>query len=120
MTLSAIHLGQALLTRQSLELRAMAMDLLRDPVACITDFPDPGNCGDLETTAAAAVLELLASRSGVEPPSWVHSVPPMSDPMFVVAAAESMPRLRSLCLTDSPEPMRRRGFLAPPDFLTFA
>jgi hypothetical protein len=40
--------------------------------------------------------------------------------MFVVKSAETMPRLRHLCETQSPEPLRRRGFLAPPDFLTFA
>jgi hypothetical protein len=37
-----------------------------------------------------------------------------------VAAAETLPRLRRLCEEEGPEPLRRRGLLAPPDFLTAA
>jgi hypothetical protein len=31
-----------------------------------------------------------------------------------------MPRLRRLCESEGPEPLRRRGLFAPPEFLTHA
>jgi hypothetical protein len=43
-----------------------------------------------------------------------------AEAVFLVRAAESMPRLRRLCEEQSPEPLRRRRLLAPPDFLTAA
>ena len=46
--------------------------------------------------------------------------PPAPRRLFLVRAASSMPRLRSLCEREGPEPLRRRGLLAPPEFLSIA
>jgi hypothetical protein len=77
----------------------------------------------LDATAsalAAGVTELLASRAGQSPPAWTARVPPAPQRIFLVRAAEVMPRLRALCESEGPEPLRRRGLLAPPEFLTSA
>ena len=73
-----------------------------------------------ELATAAGVVELLAARTGQTPPDWTTSVPPAPERLFLVRAASSMPRLRSLCEREGPEPLRRRGLLAPPDFLSVA
>ena len=40
--------------------------------------------------------------------------------LYLVKAARTMPRLRQLCEQEGPEPLRRRGILAPPELLTVA
>ena len=62
--------------------------------------------------------ELLAQRRSETPPAWVNRAKGLSTPMLLIAAAESMPMLRKLCEEQFPEPLKRRGFLAPLDFLT--
>ena len=68
---------------------------------------------DLVGMAVAAALVEMA-------PSWTSAVPAVPERIFLVRAAESLPRLRRLCEEEGPEPLRRRGLLAPPDFLTAA
>lgn len=80
----------------------------------------PGETDPLARAIAAGVTELLARRAGQEPPAWTRSVPALAEPFFLVRAAASMPRLRRLCESEGPEPLRRRGLLAPPEFLTAA
>jgi hypothetical protein len=43
----------------------------------------------------------------------------LPEPIFLLEAAARMKRLRALCETQSPEPLRKRGFYAPPNFLEF-
>ncbi|MEQ8821999.1 MAG: hypothetical protein RLY93_17325 [Sumerlaeia bacterium] len=116
---NAIALGHALLNRETLELRRLAMELF-SPESGLLDLAEPVAGGGPELAAAAAVLELLCDRAGVTPPEWTRSVPALPEPFFAVAAAERMPRLRALCLAESPEPLKKRNIFAPPDFLTFA
>ena len=71
-----------------------------------------------EMAIAAGIVELLAQRSGEPPPPWTEEVLPASRPVYLVRAAASMPRLRRTCEEEGPEPLRRRGVFAPPDFLT--
>jgi hypothetical protein len=78
---------------------------------------------DLDPTAsalAAGVTELMAVRSGQSPPAWTASVPAAPERVFLVRSAAAMPRLRALCEQEGPEPLRRRGLFAPPEFLTAA
>lgn len=85
-----------------------------------TEVPAPTGLDATELATAAGVAELLAERTGQRPPSWAASVPSAPEKLFLVRAAESMPRLRSLCEREGPEPLRRRGLLAPPEFLSIA
>jgi hypothetical protein len=63
---------------------------------------------------------MMAERQGKRPAAWTGAVPAAPRRVFLVKAAESMPRLRRLCEEEGPEPLRRRELLAPPDFLTAA
>ncbi len=80
----------------------------------------PEGLNATELATAAGVAEILAARTGQSPPDWAASVPPAPERLFLVRAASSMPRLRSLCEREGPEPLRRRGLLAPPEFLSIA
>lgn len=74
----------------------------------------------LSLAVAAAVVETMAERQQVRAPAWTAGVPAAPQRIFLVRAAESLPRLRRLCEEEGPLPMRRRRILAPPDFLTAA
>ena len=73
-----------------------------------------------ELALAAGVVELLAKRASEEPPAWTGTVGAGRRPVYLVRAAETMPRLREACEREGPEPLRKRGFFAPPEFLTIA
>ncbi len=85
-----------------------------------TQVPSPLGLDATELATAAGVAELLAARTGQTPPNWAAAVPAAPERLFLVRAAASMPRLRSLCELEGPEPLRRRGLLAPPEFLSIA
>lgn len=80
----------------------------------------PTGLDALGLALAAALVEVMAERHGERAPRWTSAVPPAPERVFLVRAAESLPRLRRLCELEGPEPLRRRGLLAPPDFLTAA
>ena len=109
----------ALLARDALSARQWAADAAREGVVW-TDMPRPIGCNALELAVAAGVVELFASRSCQAPPSWTETVGCAPDPLYLVRAAETMPRLRLSCETEGPEPLRVRRIYAPPDFLTAA
>jgi hypothetical protein len=65
-------------------------------------------------------VELLAARQNQIPPAWTKDIGPLKEPFFMLESALTMKRLRALCETQSPEPMRKRLLYAPPHFLEFA
>lgn len=69
---------------------------------------------------AAGVVELMCQREGVLPPGWTAGVEAASDDVFLVRAAQTMPRLRKLCIEEGPWPLRRRRIFVPPEFLSAA
>ncbi len=113
------QIAQAALARESLETRSLAQDFLRqNPDLRVVPRPD---IDDLQTLAAAAsLLELFAERRGQKPPGWTSSIGSLPEPIFLVKAAATMKYLRALCEAESPEPLRKRGFYAPPEYLAFA
>ena len=82
--------------------------------------PEPRELDPLGLAVAAALVEMMSGRHGDPPPQWTSAVPAAPRWVFLVRAAESLPRLRRLCEEEGPEPLRRRRLLAPPDFLTAA
>ena len=110
---------RALLSFDTLYVRQWLADAQRSGFVW-TQVPAPVGLNATELAAAAGVAELLADRMGQPPPAWAASVPPAPERLFLVRAASSMPRLRSLCEREGPEPLRRRGLLAPPEFLSIA
>jgi hypothetical protein len=109
----------ALVDRDALRARQWVADAKRAGFDWAT-VKAPFGLDALGLAVAAALVELMAERNGAEPPSWTRTVPAAPQRVFLVRAAESLPRLRRLCEDEGPEPLRRRGLLAPPDFLTAA
>lgn len=112
------QLADAALRRENLQLRALAQELLHKS-PCVTGWPRPATDDPRMLAAAASIAELLASRLQQSPPPWAREVEALQEPIFLLNYAATMPRLRALCLQESPEPLRKRGFYAPPNFLEF-
>ncbi len=109
----------ALLAYDTLAARQWVADSLREG----GDWESVPRPADLDATGmvvAAGVAELLAERAGQAPPPWAKAIEASPTPIYLVKAVLTMPRLRRLCEEEGPEPLRRRGILAPPDFLTVA
>lgn len=112
-------LVRALLSFETLAARQWVADAARSGVVW-AEVPPPAGLDATERAVAAGMVELLASRAGVPAPAWAAVVPAAPERRFLVRAAEEMPRLRAACEREGPEPLRRRGLFAPPEFLTSA
>jgi hypothetical protein len=112
-------LARAALSGESLKLRSLCHDLLNE-YAPLSNCPPTQSTDHKIAAAAASLIELLALRTNQEPPKWTASVEGLDEPIFLVRAAMKMRHLRELCENESPEPLRRRGLLAPPNFLETA
>lgn len=113
------QLAQAALAGDALGLRALVQDwLLENPR--ISDAPAPDSSDAAVLVVAAGLVELLAERRQALPPEWTRRVGAAPTPIFLVRAARRMKRLRHLCETEAPQPLRRRNLLAPPDYLQSA
>jgi hypothetical protein len=111
-------IAQAALNRDSLRLRELVLELLRSQPDLSLIAPLE-NASEQERAVLAGILELLAFRRGMVAPGWTVGAINL-EPFFLLAAAEVMPRLRELCESESPEPLRKRHLYAPPNFLEFA
>lgn len=110
---------EAALSRDGLWLSGATQEFLRDtPNLC--DVPQPTASDQRKLVVSAAILELLALRTGQQAPAWTANVGGLSEPFFLVAEAERMKNTRILCEQESPEPLRKRKLLAPPQYLTWA
>lgn len=113
------QLAEAALQRDSLRLRSLVQDIARANVNWSLILRPKTN--DLRLLAlSASLVELLASRQKQEPPAWTKEIEALQEPFYLLQSAEMMKRLRLLCETQSPEPMRKRHLYAPPNFLEFA
>lgn len=110
------QLATAALNRDALRLRSLTQDLLREHPA-LKDCLEPSGVDFPTLAAAASLIELLALRLSQDPPSWTREVGPLSEPIHLLKSAATMKRLRALCEQQAPEPLRKRGFYAPPNFL---
>ena len=109
----------AALRRDALSLRSLVQDFLRDHPR-LSSVPRPQTEDAEILGVAAGLLELMAQRTGQAAPVWTHDVGAMPKPFVLLEEALRMKRLRALCQAESPEPLRKRGLYAPPDFLTIA
>jgi hypothetical protein len=113
------QIAAAALAGDALLVRSLAQDFLQE-------HPDLSNVkqpatNDIQLLAAtAALLELFALRTGQEAPAWTKQIGPTPEPVYLVKSAASMKRLRALCEAESPAPLRKRQFFAPPNYLEFA
>lgn len=113
------QLAEAALQRDGLRVRSLAQDLLRE-TARLSEVPRPASADLRLLSTAAALIELLADHQHQTPPAWTREIGPLPEPFFLLEAAEHMKRLRALCETQAPEPMRKRRLYAPPNYLAFA
>lgn len=111
--------AQSALTKDNLNTRSLVQDFLRNHPD-FSDIPRPQFSDQATLAIAAALLELFALRQQKKAPSWTSDVGGVSEPVFLLKSATKMKRLRELCLQESPEPLRKRLFFAPPDYLDFA
>ncbi len=118
-TVEILDLIDALVAREALAARQWIADASRSGWDW-SEVEQPPRLDPQRLAVAAAVVELMAQRQGRLAPAWTSAVPALPAPLFLVRAAESLPRLRRLCEEEGPEPLRRRRILAPPDFLTAA
>lgn len=110
------EMAEALLERKAFALRELVHDWWRrsdDP----TVWTEPIEATHDVRVAAAALAELLAMQADVAPPAWTAGVGTMPQPFYALAAASRLRSVRELCDRESPEPLQKRGILAPAGFL---
>lgn len=113
------ELVRACMSYDVLTARQWVADSLRQSIVW-TSVPQPTGLDEVGMPVAAGIVELLSARAGQSPPSWSSTIEASPMPVCLVKAALTMPRLRRLCEEEGPEPLRRRGILAPPEFLKVA
>src|SRR5580765_1633988 len=98
-------LAETALRRDGLHLRSLVQDFVREyPQLAMIPRPQIDNLQILGT--AAALLELLAQRTGQAAPIWTRDIGAVPEPFFLLEAATRMKRLRALCEAEAPEPLR--------------
>jgi len=113
------QLAEAAINQDALSLRSLTQDLLRESRR-LKDVPRPIAVDFTTLAASAALIELFAERLHQEPPTWTREIGALPEPIYLVKAAATMKRLKALCELEAPEPLRKRGFYAPPNFLESA
>jgi hypothetical protein len=113
------ELVDAVLSRDGLWLSGATQEFLRSTPG-LHEVPQPSAINERQLVVAAAVLELLALRTGQQAPTWTSNIGGLAEPFFLVAEAERMKNTRVMCEQESPEPLRKRGLLAPPQYLSWA
>lgn len=110
---------QAALAQEALQLRSLIQQFLRNNPH-FEELPPFSSEDPIKFALAAAIIELLAEQTEQVPPSWTMMTETLPEPMFLLKSATGMKRLRQLCIEESPLPLRKRGFYAPPNYLNFA
>ena len=113
------QMAEAALEKDNLLLRSLAQDFLQGR-PLLNQYPRQRVADQRLLAIAASLIELFATRLKQQPPAWTKEIGAVPEPIFLVKSAATMKRLRELCETQSPEPLRKRGLLAPPNFLEFA
>lgn len=113
------QIARAALEGDALRVRSLVLDFSRQNPQ-MESIPQPHTTDQTVLAAAAAIVELLAQRRQQRPPTWTRSVGAISPPVFLLKSANKMRRLREMCQAEAPEPLRRRGFYAPANYLEFA
>jgi hypothetical protein len=113
------QIAKAALAGDALTLRGLTQDFLRQTTR-LADSKRPASSDPLVCIVAAGLIELLAERRREPAPPWASQIGAAHPPLYLVKSAQVMPRLRRLCESESPGPLRCRNLFAPPTFLEFA
>jgi hypothetical protein len=106
----------AILRGDALEARSLVQSWIAS-APTMEQTPAPTTNDPTLSSLAAGLLEMFCDRLGRTAPIWTRQIGPAPHPMFLVQAASRMKNLRTLCETEGPVQLRRRGFFAPPDYL---
>lgn len=109
----------AALAQESLQLRGLIQQFSRTNPD-FSKLPPLATSNPTKFALAASIVELLAQQANQEPPSWTAKAQSLTEPIFLLKSASKMKRLRQLCIDESPLPLKKRGFYAPPNYLSFA
>jgi hypothetical protein len=134
MTLTRPHTRSMIYGIRYMELRELVEAILRGDLLSARQWvadarrksfhwqslPRPRDFSDREMTVAAGLVELLAYRSGVNPPSWTAIVGPEPEPLLLGPGLDQMPRSYARAKSSGPAPLRKRNLVALPDFLDVA
>lgn len=113
------QLAKAALNKDVFLLRSLVQDFTRENIDWSL-VHSPNSTDERLLAISASLAELLAARQNHNPPAWTSSIGSLAEPFYFLQSAENMKRLRELCETMSPEPLKRRRLYAPPNFLEFA
>jgi len=113
------QLADAAIRGEALLLRSLVQDFLREN-ATLSAAAAPSSDDANVIAVSAGLIELLAERRQQPAPQWSRDVPGASQAIYLVKSALTMPRLKRMCDTESPLPLRRRNIFAPPTYLEFA
>jgi hypothetical protein len=113
------QIARAALNGDGLLVRSLVQDFFNTNMK-LAEVPRPLIDDEEILAASASLIELFAARLKQDAPYWTKSIGPLAKPIFLLKAAANMKHLRALCETESPEPLRKRGFYAPPNYLEFA
>jgi hypothetical protein len=103
--------------RDDLVVRQWVADCIHERVTWTT-LTAPVGLDRNELALAAALVEMMALKTGQPPPAWAMSAPAASETIYLIP--KSMPRTLKAAEQNSPEPMRRRHIVAPDTYLTIA
>jgi hypothetical protein len=109
----------AALAQEALRLRELIQQFGRMKPD-FAELPPVASDDPVRFALGAAIIELLAEQANQEPPLWTATAPSLAEPMFLLKSVTKMKHLRQLCLEQSPPPLKKRGFYAPPNYLSFA
>lgn len=114
------QVARGALEGESRLLRGITMAFLRQNPR-LNLVPRPETDDKCVLAAAASLLELFAQRSGQPPPEWTRDIGPLPNPIYLVKGIgpATTRSIRRLARDESPEPLRKRGFLATPNYLSF-
>jgi len=119
------QVAAAALAGESLLTRHLALTFLRE-TDCLSDIPQPTVKEPHVLALSAAFVELFAQRRGEQSPAWTEKIKryeanetlPYDEPIFLFRCKPESNTYR-LCLETAPNPLRKRGFFAPYNYLTF-
>ncbi|MCC7164609.1 MAG: hypothetical protein IT331_19095 [Anaerolineae bacterium] len=113
------QIARAALSGDSLQTRSLTRDFMQQQEV-LEDLPRPRTTDARVIALAASLAELFALRTNQPAPKWAKTVGAIQEPVYLAKSALAMKRLRKLCETESPPPLRKRKFFAPPNYLEFA
>ena len=112
-------IASLILSGEMLKARAYAREYLDSSPDIKSDSIMINTNSHCEIALTAALSDLFARRLNQPKAAWTSEVKPISKTQYLLKGVELMPNLKTLCDKQSPPELKRYGFLAPPDFLTF-